>query len=232
MHRHPHWELIYQREGWVVTRQESRPIEMAPGMILLHRPGVRHCDIADRRYSISFAGIDCSEELGWPHLCFDDGDRTIGNHLDAMARESRHIEQPNNTLLRFMVLQLDIFMRRKQSELRDSPLDRKIAEAKSILDGAIESCVDLDLLAAKLGMGRSSFFAHFTDRCGRPPREYVRAIRIQRALSMLRQSDFTLETIAQRCGFHSASHLTRQIKSHTGKRPGELRENSVGQAAR
>ncbi len=33
----------------------------------------------------------------------------------------------------------------------------------------------------------------------------------------------TLETVAERCGYHSASHLTRQVKKFTGLTPGRLR---------
>jgi|GEM_PF-6790116 len=222
-HRHTHWELVYQREGRVITEQDGTPVDMSPGMLLLHAPEVEHGDIADGRYCIVYVGIASEEPLDWPRQSFDDCYRRIGNLVEAMAHESHGVEQPENELLQLMLRQLDIQMSRKTREAESSSIDRKMGQAKSILTADLEGKVDLDWLASELGMGRSSFFAHFTERFRTPPQEYQRNLRIQRAISMLRNSDFTLQTIAERCGYSSASHLSRHVKQVTGRRPGELR---------
>ena len=53
--------------------------------------------------------------------------------------------------------------------------------------------------------------------------DYLQALRVRSALGMLRNGDAGLETIADACGYDSASHLSRHIKRATGVSPGALR---------
>lgn len=222
LHRHSCWELIYQVEGRVKTAQCKDVFEMHPGTVLLHPPGVPHRDIATEPYRIVYIWLEVADTPDWPRYFYDDGYRTFGNLCESIVRET---ERSNNRLLDLMVEQLDLLLRRQLSMQAASPIERKIAEARRIIEATFDRKEDLDEVATRVGMSRSSFFAHFSALHGQTPHEYLRALRLRRALSLLRHSEFTLETIAERCGYYSASHLSRHIKAETGRRPGELRTN-------
>lgn len=223
LHRHSCWELIYQAEGRVKTAQGEEVFDMHPGMVLLHAPGVPHRDIADEPYRIVYIWLEVAEAPVWPRCFYDDGHRTFGNLCEALVRET---DRSNNRLLDLMVEQLALLLGRQYSMQAESPIERKIAEARRILEATFDRKEDLEGVAARVGMSRSSFFAHFATLHGQSPHEYLRGLRLRSALSLLRHSEFTLETIAERCGYCSASHLSRHIKAETGKRPGELRQAS------
>lgn len=49
--------------------------------------------------------------------------------------------------------------------------------------------------------------------------EYVRRIRIEKSLSLIRDSDFSLTEIGYECGFYDQSHFTRTFRQLTGFSP-------------
>ncbi|MFT3681396.1 MAG: chromate resistance protein [Ferruginibacter sp.] len=55
--------------------------------------------------------------------------------------------------------------------------------------------------------------------------EYIRKIRIEKAIDLIRSSDYSLTEIAYLTGFSDQSHFTRIFKQHTGKNPSSFRKN-------
>lgn len=56
--------------------------------------------------------------------------------------------------------------------------------------------------------------------------EYVRKLRIEKAINLIQNSDLTLTEIAYMTGFSDQSHFTRIFKLHTGKNPSSYRKNA------
>lgn len=80
-------------------------------------------------------------------------------------------------------------------------------------------------LAELAGLHRGHFSLLFRQLTGLSPSRYVTAARIARARELLEHSELTLDTIADRCGFSSASHLTRRFKEYEGQAPGTYRDS-------
>jgi AraC-like DNA-binding protein len=57
--------------------------------------------------------------------------------------------------------------------------------------------------------------------------EYVRKLRIEKAINLIQNSTYTLTEIAYMTGFSDQSHFTRIFKLHTGKNPSSYRKNSL-----
>lgn len=53
--------------------------------------------------------------------------------------------------------------------------------------------------------------------------EYLRKIKVEKAISLIKSSRHTLEEIGFICGFAEKSHFTRVFKEQTGFLPGEYR---------
>lgn len=54
--------------------------------------------------------------------------------------------------------------------------------------------------------------------------EYVRKLRIEKAITLIQDSNYTLTEIAYRTGFSDQSHFTRIFKQFTGKNPSAYRK--------
>ncbi|WP_316634512.1 chromate resistance protein ChrB domain-containing protein [uncultured Flavobacterium sp.] len=57
--------------------------------------------------------------------------------------------------------------------------------------------------------------------------DYVRKLRIERAINLIQNSTYTLTEIAYMTGFSDQSHFTRIFKLHTGKNPSSYRKNTL-----
>jgi AraC-like DNA-binding protein len=55
--------------------------------------------------------------------------------------------------------------------------------------------------------------------------EYIRKIRIEKAISLIQTSQYSLTEIAYLTGFSDQSHFTRIFKKHTGKNPSAYRKS-------
>jgi len=81
----------------------------------------------------------------------------------------------------------------------------------------------VDCLARRLNIHRSLFSRLFHSAIGVAPRDYINNLRIQRALSLLKQTNLPIAQIAQQCGFNDPNYFARAIRKKTQWSPGEFR---------
>lgn len=62
--------------------------------------------------------------------------------------------------------------------------------------------------------------------------DYVRKLRIEKAVTLIETSTYTLTEIAYMTGFSDQSHFTRIFKLHTGKNPSSYRKKSAKKQSR
>ena len=77
---------------------------------------------------------------------------------------------------------------------------------------------DLELNASYLSRKFSKYFDDLNFG------EYIRKIRIEKAITFIENSNYSLTEIAYLTGFSDQSHFTRIFKNHTGKNPSAYRK--------
>lgn len=80
-------------------------------------------------------------------------------------------------------------------------------------------------LAARAHLSPSHFSAVFRKRFGMSPHQYLLHLRVQHAQELLRNSEYSLQQIAARCGFADVHHLSKIFKQVFGTPPGAYRKN-------
>jgi AraC-like DNA-binding protein len=92
----------------------------------------------------------------------------------------------------------------------------------------LETCygsrIKLEPLAASVGLSVFQLIRLFRQATGLPPYAYLEQIRIDRAVTMLREG-VPVSEVAFRTGFSDQSHLTRFFKRLTGVPPGRYRRS-------
>lgn len=84
---------------------------------------------------------------------------------------------------------------------------------------------DLNSMARQCGLGRSSFSKYCKKISNRTPLEYLKFIRIRKAIQVLEQQPLlSIKDIADLCGFHTNQYFTKEFKKFTGSCPSEYRE--------
>ncbi len=79
--------------------------------------------------------------------------------------------------------------------------------------------LSIPTVADMLGISYITFYRKFKKAIGLSPRDYVNQIRITRAENFLASTDFTIKEIADRLGYHSASHFSQEFKKAKSKPP-------------
>jgi len=98
--------------------------------------------------------------------------------------------------------------------LLDAQIDRHLAHPLQVAD-----------LARLSGLSPARLHARFIQEAGQKPMDYVRRRRLQRALSLLRESTLAVGEIAACCGYQSQSAFTAALRREYGCSPRELRGN-------
>jgi len=107
---------------------------------------------------------------------------------------------------------------------RSSQIQRAVNEAERHLVEHHAEQVNVEALAAELGVAYSHFRRAFRAQTGYSPWKYVIHVRLTRARRMLASSDAKLEDIAARVGFSSGFHLSNAFKQAYGESPASWRK--------
>lgn len=83
----------------------------------------------------------------------------------------------------------------------------------------------VEMLARKVGMGRSNFAARFTQEVGVPPMVYLADQRMKQAALLLEETDMKITDICERVGYHSETAFIRRFTANYGMTPGEMRKH-------
>ncbi|WP_319533058.1 AraC family transcriptional regulator [uncultured Cohaesibacter sp.] len=100
--------------------------------------------------------------------------------------------------------------------------DERIAAALRTMHGEIDKGWTVGDLARTAGMSRSTFFERFTRRMGTRPMEYLLVWRMATARNLLRSGGLTLDEVAERVGYGSASTFSTAFSRHVGIPPGRF----------
>lgn len=98
-----------------------------------------------------------------------------------------------------------------------------VSTAKELLDDRWNEFIPLEAVASKLKVHPVTVSSYFSRAFDCTMSEYMRRIKVERAITRLLRSSNSISSIAHQCGFSDHSHMTRLIKCYTGFTPRGLR---------
>lgn len=105
-----------------------------------------------------------------------------------------------------------------------------VAAAVRYLDTHFAGPVRIEAVAASVFLSPDRFAKVFAQVMGRPPRDYLRHLRVERAKTLLSETDLPVGTIAREAGFGEAAYFTRMFRAATGTTPLRFRQTRAGRA--
>lgn len=109
-------------------------------------------------------------------------------------------------------------LKRRNSQLIDQLCD--YIKANSSLPQ-----IGLATVAAAFGMNPNYLSGYFKERTGENFMDYLNLLRINQVKVLLRESDTSLQIIAEKTGYSNSSVLIRNFKKYAGMTPGEFRQS-------
>jgi AraC-like DNA-binding protein len=80
----------------------------------------------------------------------------------------------------------------------------------------------VEILAGKVGMGRSNFATRFAHEIGKTPMEVLTEERMKHAANFLENTDLKVAEVSERVGYRSEAAFNRRFTSFFGVTPGQL----------
>ncbi|MDE6130252.1 MAG: helix-turn-helix transcriptional regulator, partial [Muribaculaceae bacterium] len=84
--------------------------------------------------------------------------------------------------------------------------------------------LNVEFLAAELGLGRSQFYRKIKALTNYSPVELIRLLRLKQARTLLTTTDASISEIAYEVGFSSPAYFSKCYREAYGETPTELRE--------
>jgi AraC-like DNA-binding protein len=101
--------------------------------------------------------------------------------------------------------------------------DRQISRALKVIHDRPDASWTVESLACEAGMSRSRFAERFRNLLGVAPMAYLGEWRLQKALSLLDRSRFSVQQVAVQSGYQSPAAFTRAFAGRFGVPPTEYR---------
>jgi AraC-like DNA-binding protein len=101
--------------------------------------------------------------------------------------------------------------------------DPLMKEAKDWIDQHACNEVKLKVIAKKLNIHPVQLSRRFQAVFDMSPSQYISSIRMEKAKSLLIQTDYTIEEIAEQCGYDNGYYFSRMFTKYTNVNPSKYR---------
>jgi len=144
---------------------------------------------------------------------------------DALYSWAKHLQKEKHTQNPVDHIFIDVYNKFiKQKSLKRKTPDW-VRELRQIIQDQVDSNLNLTEVSKSLDINPSylsrEFSKHFNNLSFG---EYIRKLRIEKAIELIKQKKYALTEIAYLTGFSDQSHFTRIFKQHTGKSPSAYRK--------
>jgi AraC family transcriptional regulator len=221
-HRHDAAYISIVVQGEYRETIDGAHNEIAGPTIIVHRPGETHKDLFGPR-DATILGVDMPSDWFNPLLEYQDSVFTGPEVSTSIARVMREL-QPDAPAAQWFVESavlhlVGTLVRRRKHRSPPSWL----AEVTAYLNDHYAANTPLECLAALARVHPVHLARYFRSvhRC--TIGDYVRSLRIQRALQDLTSTQKPIVEIAAEHGFSDQSHLTRHLRRATGRTPAAWR---------
>ena len=159
------------------------------------------------------------------HIIFHDIER-IKSTLNLLESIDRSIN--NNDFRLKQNLLLDIigqYLVENEFYTQSQIRDEKIEEALNYISRNLHLKINLKCAAKLTNLSYIQFLRRFQKSTGVTPTEYIASLRVQKAKTLLSDTDYRIKEIAEKCGFESEYYFSNFFKKNLGLSPKAFRNS-------
>lgn len=147
-----------------------------------------------------------------------------------MARNRQIRDGFESSALAYRFL-MELYRSRSAGADPESGMPEAVAKALRYMEQAFSRIGGLDDIARASGLSRFHFLRLFRNCTGTTPVEHLNKLRIEKAASLLRTTDLTLEAIAEQVGYANGNYFSKVFRHWVGTSPGRYRSGTEVEAA-
>ncbi len=225
-HSHEFGCLHFTHAGVYQEEIEHRKFAVGKGKILYKPPEIDHCN-AFRLMGASTCRIEL--HLALLHdVVLPPQPLLIDSPVLANLFRRIHVELCRNDDLSKMAIEglsweLLCEFCRESTRLNVAKPTTMTLRAEEIIRDRFPNLPKIAMLAEELGIHRSQLARMFQATYGMTISDFIRQLRIEKAMELLRANKKSIAEIALECGFNDQSHFTRNFRSVTSTTPAKWR---------
>lgn len=224
-------QLVYLEAGAMRVFLDDSTFDVEAGQLILLTPG------HEERFAFA---VTTESRHGWCEAVDFDPEAPLCRAVESnrrVAAASKRLFKLADTALRFRTDSgpggAELFQACARAVLlegleclgmgEDHPEPPQLRAAVAFMRAAVAEIRTLEEIAEAASVSATHLIRLFREHRGTTPIAYLWTLRAERGRRLLLDSGLTVEEVAGRCGFKTASHFSRAIKSHYGLPPRELR---------
>lgn len=239
------FQAVYITEGCgTFESKHTGQVQVEGGTMLLLFPGEWHRYMPDEEigwteYWIAFDGPQPQNMLDREVLSVEEPVLHLGHQeiiirlyrevLDLIDSEKLGFREILTSLTYQILARANAVM--KQRQFGSQRVADVIQHAQVYLVDNLQEAVNFEDLAKRLGVSYSWFRQHFRNYTDLPPGQYFIQLRLNKAKRLLAETSFSMQQIADSCGFQSQYYFSRVFKKKVDMTPTEWRKYSRGELA-
>ncbi|HVF97056.1 MAG TPA: helix-turn-helix domain-containing protein, partial [Flavisolibacter sp.] len=147
---------------------------------------------------------------------------------DGLYSWAKHLQKEKHTQNPVDNVFIDVYKKFIKQKSAQKKTPDWVQELKQIIQDQIDTNLSLTDISKSLDINPSylsrEFSKHFNNLTFG---EYIRKLRIEKAIDLINASTYSLTEIAYLTGFSDQSHFTRIFKQHTGKNPSTYKKDKA-----
>ena len=148
----------------------------------------------------------------------------INHFIDSLVFYFENPALVNSELLVLKIKELILLLLQTKNaatiaELMANLFSPRQANLKDVIQNHLFSDFSMNELAQLAGLSLSSFKRAFQNIYHDTPANYLRTKKMEKAIDLLKRSDYSVSEICFQIGFNDTSHFTKAFKKHTQQSP-------------
>lgn len=221
----PFYSLTYRKKGTAIINIDGKTIISKKDCITLTPKNKIYSTEISEDTHMTAIHFDCTgdDSFAVPFV-IENINNQIENLFDEIfekysAKDSHNFEC--YSIFYKILAQIEAHFRKKE----ESRIKPKILKAKSEIEkNFADNNFNIDALVNKLQISPSYLRCEFKKAYSVSPIEYLNKVRQKNAISVLASDYYSVEDIAKKCGYCSASYFIQVFKKNTGYSPLKYKE--------
>lgn len=218
-HCHESFHLSAILKGGNLESRQRADIPVLPGMILAYHPGEIHrnrfTQFPSKNLNLEIKDVFFKEYNLTP-LNWNINDSS--NYFSLLKIYKELETKDSYTQSEVLVLLMSMFLKKEALNAKATWLNK----LKEIIDDRWSEFISLEDLSTELQMHPVTISKYFRKYYQCTLSDYMRMVKVEKALQMLLQSKKSVTQIAFECGFADQSHMTRLLKQYTSFKPKQI----------
>jgi AraC-like DNA-binding protein len=148
---------------------------------------------------------------------------TVQGHIQSLLRLSVHNDMLSKQQSEWIVLQLLALIWREVQTPQESSVDALLYRQIERMRSGEDLFCSVEALAAEVNLSRIHYSRCFRRLTGEAPNQYLIRQRVERACVLLRETDWTIEVLANMIGYSDVYFFSRQFKHVMKMTPSQYR---------